>query len=62
MDGRQFNCALWSDIIHLKGAEAIVAAFEEDYYAGKPAITQTSLAKAPLSMLGLRLTRLEWIG
>lgn len=37
-DGRQFKCTLWSDIIRLKSAEAI-AFFEEDYYAGAPAIT-----------------------
>ena len=52
MDGKQFKCSLWSDIIHLKGAEAIVAAFEQDYYAGKPAITQNIFGKGNAFYVG----------
>jgi beta-galactosidase len=51
-DGKQFKCALWSDVIHLKGAEAIVAVFEEDYYAGSPAITQNIFGKGTAWYVG----------
>jgi len=37
-DGKQFRCTFWSDVIHLKNAESL-ANFEQDYYAGGPAIT-----------------------
>jgi len=52
MGGKQFNSVLWSDIIHLKGAEAIIAAFEQDYYAGKPAITQNIFGKGNAFYVG----------
>jgi beta-galactosidase len=51
-DGQQFSCNLWSDIIELKGAESIVAVFEEDYYAGKPAITQNVFGKGAAFYVG----------
>ena len=51
-DGKQFKCKLWSDIIQLKGAESIVAVFEEDYYAGKPAITQNVFGKGTAFYVG----------
>jgi len=51
-DGKQFKCTLWSDIIHLKGAEAIIAVFEEDYYAGSPAITQNIFGKGTAWYVG----------
>ncbi len=51
-DGKQFKCTLWSDVIHLKGAEAIVAVFEEDYYAGSPAITQNIFGKGTAWYVG----------
>ncbi len=51
-DGKQFKCTLWSDIIHLKGAEAIVAVFEDDYYAGSPAITQNIFGKGTAWYVG----------
>ena len=37
-EGKQFQCTFWSDIIHLKSAKAL-ANFEQDYYAGSPAVT-----------------------
>ena len=51
-DGKQFRCTLWSDVIHLKDAEAIVAVFEEDYYAGSPAITQNIFGKGTAWYVG----------
>ena len=51
-DGEQFKCTLWSDIILSKGAEAVVAVFEEDYYAGSPAITQNIFGKGTAWYVG----------
>ncbi len=39
LPGGSYGCDLWCDIVHLEGAEAL-ATFEEDFYAGQPAITQ----------------------
>lgn len=50
-DGKRFNCTLWSDIIHLKNAEAI-ATFEQDYYAGSPAITRNKFGKGTAFYVG----------
>jgi beta-galactosidase len=50
-DGRQFACALWSDIIRLHGAEAI-ASYEQDYYAGLPAITRHTYGKGVAYYVG----------
>ena len=63
MDGKQFNCTLWSDIIQLKGAETIVAAFEQDYYAGKPAITQNIFGTGNAFYVGTVLddNGMEWM-
>jgi beta-galactosidase len=38
VDGRRFECELWSDWIELEGAEA-VAVFEDGWLAGRPAVT-----------------------
>jgi beta-galactosidase len=34
-----YSCNLWCDLINLEGAEAL-ATFEDDFYAGRPAITE----------------------
>jgi len=62
-DGKQFKCSLWSDVIHLKGAEAIVAVFEEDYYAGGPAITQNIFGKGTAWYVGTVPDKngMEWL-
>ena len=62
-DGKQFKCTLWSDIIHLKGAEATVAVFEEDYYAGSPAITQNIFGKGTAWYVGTVPDKngMEWL-
>ena len=39
LDGIQFVCDCWSDIIHLEGAESL-ADYREDYFVGSPAITR----------------------
>ena len=38
-EGGQFQCSFWSDVIHLKTAQTL-ATFEQDYYAGSPAVTR----------------------
>lgn len=43
-DGKQFQCTFWSDVIHLQNAEPL-ANFEQDYYAGSPAITHNIFGK-----------------
>lgn len=51
IDGKQFKCTLWSDIIHLKSAQAI-ATFEQDYYAGNPVITRNTFGKGTAFYIG----------
>jgi beta-galactosidase len=34
-----YDCDLWCDLVHLEGAHAL-ATYEEDFYAGRPAITE----------------------
>jgi beta-galactosidase len=50
-DNKQFSCSLWSDIIHLKTAQAM-ANFEQDYYAGSPAITRNQFGKGSAFYIG----------
>lgn len=50
-DDRQFGCTLWSDVIHLEGAEAI-ATYQHDYYASFPAITRNSFGKGKSFYVG----------
>ena len=61
-DGKQFTCSLWSDVIHLKTAEAL-ATFEQDYYAGASAITQNRFGKGLAYYIGTALdqTGMEWL-
>jgi len=50
-DGKQFQCTFWSDIIHLKNANAI-ATYEKDYYANSPAITHNTFGKGNAFYVG----------
>jgi beta-galactosidase len=63
VDGKQFKSTLWSDVIQLKGAESIVAAFEQDSYAGKPAITQNIFGKGTAFYVGTALdtSGMDWL-
>jgi beta-galactosidase len=62
-DGKQFKCTLWSDVIQLKGAEAVVAVFEDDYYAGSPAVTQNIFGKGTAWYVGTvpDMNGMEWL-
>ncbi len=50
-DGRQFACSLWGEVILLKTAQAI-ATFEQDYYAGGPAVTRNQYGKGTAFYVG----------
>jgi len=50
-DGKQFQCSFWSDVIRLKTAQAI-ATYEQDYYAGTPAITANRFGKGTAFYVG----------
>jgi len=50
-DGQTYGAATWCDIIDLKGAE-VLAAYTEEYYAGRPALTLNHLEKGRAYYLG----------
>jgi len=62
VDGQNYPCELWSDIIHLAGAEAL-GHYREDYFAGNPAITRFRFGKGTSYYLGTSLARegLAWL-
>lgn len=61
-DGRQFQCSFWSDVIHLEGAQAL-ASYEQDYYAGAPAITRNHFGKGTAYYVGTVPERsgMDWL-
>jgi beta-galactosidase len=61
-DGDSFACTTWSDVIHLQGAEAL-ASFEQDYYAGEPAITRHAFGKGHSYYVGTQpdANGLDWL-
>ena len=61
-DNKQFKCTFWSDVIHLRNAEAI-AHFEQDYYAGYPAITRNQFGKGTACYVGTLPDRngMDWL-
>jgi beta-galactosidase len=61
-DGRQLTCDLWSDVIHLEGAE-VLARFCEGYFAGSPAITRHRFGQGTGYYLStsLRQDGLSWL-
>jgi beta-galactosidase len=54
IDGQHFPCELWSDIIHPAGAE-VLGNYQEDYFAGKPAVTRNRFGKGTSYYLGTEL-------
>jgi beta-galactosidase len=61
-DGRQFRCSFWSDIIRLEGAQAL-GTYEQDYYAGTPAITRHHFGKGTAYYVGTLPERrgMDWL-
>lgn len=57
-----FGCDLWCDLIELEGAQA-VATFEQDFYAGGPAVTRNRLGRGVAYYLGTRPEEafLDWL-
>ncbi len=62
IDGRMFSCDLWSDVIHLTGAEAL-AYYQDDYFAQSPALTVHPFGKGACYYLGTRVEPegLAWV-
>lgn len=50
---RSYACDLWSDVVDLEGAEAL-ATFEEDFYAGRPAVTRHAFGQGQSYYLATR--------
>jgi beta-galactosidase len=50
-NGQQAKCTMWSDIIRLEGAEAL-AVFGENWYKGRPAVTQHSFGMGQALYIG----------
>lgn len=61
-DGRQFACALWSDVIRLEGAEAL-AAYVSGWYAGSPAVTRHAFGQGTAFYAGTAPDRagMDWL-
>ena len=62
VNGNSYPCKLWSDIIHLTGAE-VLGQYQEDYFAGSPAITRYRFDKGTSYYLGTALAGegLAWL-
>jgi beta-galactosidase len=50
-EGQQFQASFWGDVIHLKTAQAL-GTFEQDYYAGSPAVTRNQFGKGTAFYVG----------
>jgi beta-galactosidase len=61
-DGKQFESSFWSDVIYLKGAQAL-ATYEQEYYAGSPAITRNQFGTGAAFYVGTAPDRhgMEWL-
>jgi beta-galactosidase len=53
VDDGAYACDLWSDVIDLEGAQA-VAHFEDDFYAGRAAVTRHAFGQGAAYYLGTR--------
>lgn len=52
--GQRSPCDLWSDVIELEGATAL-ATYEQDFYAGYPAVTRHQFGQGQSYYIGTRL-------
>ncbi len=52
--GAQFTCDLVCERIHLEGAEQL-AVYEQDFYAGEPAVTKNDFGKGAVYYIGTQL-------
>ena len=50
-NGQKASCSMWSDVIRLEGAEAL-AEFGENWYKGKPAVTQHKFGQGKAVYIG----------
>jgi beta-galactosidase len=51
LDGPETSCSLWADVIQLEGAQEL-GTFNQDFYAGKPALTRNQFSKGSAYYLG----------
>jgi beta-galactosidase len=49
--GKQFVCSFWSDVIRLNSAQSL-ATYEQEYYAGSPAITRNEFGNGTAFYVG----------
>jgi beta-galactosidase len=52
-DEGTYSCDLWSEVIHLEGAQAL-AHYAQDFYAGRPAVTRHGFGQGTAYYLGTR--------
>ncbi len=57
-----FECSTWSDLLNLEGAEAL-ASFEQDFYAGRPALTRHKFGAGQAYYLATRPEQalMDWL-
>ncbi len=62
VDGQRFTCDVWSDVIHLTGAE-MLAHYQADYFANSPAVTRYRFGEGVSYYLGTALAQdgLAWL-
>jgi len=61
-ENEKFECSVWSDVIQLKSAQAM-ARFEQDFYAGSPAVTRNQFGKGTAYYSGTMLDPrgMDWL-
>ena len=61
-EGKQFQCSFWADVIHLKSGQAL-ATFEQDYYAGSPALTRNQFGRGTAYYVSTLLDKsgMDWL-
>lgn len=53
-DGTTASCNLFSDLLHLEGAEAL-ATYQKDFYADMPAVTRNTFGKGATYYVGTQM-------
>ena len=51
MDGRTYKISQWCDILNANGAE-VIAAYQDSFYAGKPAVTKNAYGRGSAYYVG----------
>ncbi|HEX3021960.1 MAG TPA: beta-galactosidase [Lachnospiraceae bacterium] len=56
VNGKTYQCSMWCDILQTTTAN-VLATYQEDYYAGKPAVTVNSYGEGQVYYIGTVLER-----